>query len=260
MTKAAGKKKILIISPTYNERRNIVYLFRRLHKAVPEAHVLIVDDNSPDGTGDYVKTRAAKDKWIHVLQRPGKMGLGTAYCAGFRWALKRKYDYIIQMDADLSHNPDQVPDVLEAVKDYHVVIGSRYIKGVNVVNWPLSRLILSWSANIYAKVITGVPVWDLTGGFKCWRREVLANLNIETLKSEGYSFQIETTFRAYQKGYSIKEVPIVFVDRIEGDSKMSKNIIWEAVWLVIRLKLQHVAAKIRKKYFQPEETGKTTES
>lgn len=250
--------KTLIITPTYNERENIETLLTRIHEVTPEAHVLVVDDNSPDGTGAYVKERASEDGWIQLIQRPSKLGLGTAYCTGFTWALKRNYNAIIQMDADLSHDPDQIPELLSLLRDCDLVIGSRYVRGVNVVNWPLSRLILSWSANIYAKVITGVPVWDLTGGYKCWRREVLANLDISTLKSEGYAFQIETTFRAYNRGYRIKESPIVFVDRTEGSSKMSKGIIYEAVWMVPRLGLSRIVKVIRRKLFgSREDKGKT---
>ena len=258
MTKSPEKMKILIITPTYNERENIETLLARIPEIVPKAHVLVVDDHSPDGTGDYVKERAAAASWIHLLERPYKQGLGTAYCSGFAWALKKSYDIIIQMDADLSHDPVQIPEMLNLIQYNDLVIGSRYIKGVNVVNWPLSRLILSWSANIYARVITGVPVWDLTGGFKCWRREVLNDLNITTLESEGYSFQIETTFRAYTLGYRIKETPIVFVDRTVGDSKMSKGIIFEAVWMVIRLKLFHLMHVLRKKWFAPKEAKHPT--
>jgi dolichol-phosphate mannosyltransferase len=250
--------KILIITPTYNERDNIEMLLARIHEVIPEAHVLVVDDNSPDGTGSYVKERTAEDGWIHLLERPGKQGLGTAYCTGFMWALEKKYDAIIQMDADLSHDPEQIPELLSHLGDNDLVIGSRYIKGVNVVNWPLSRLVLSWSANIYAKVITGVPVWDLTGGYKCWRREVLANLDIPSIKSEGYSFQIETTFRAYNQGYRIKESPIVFIDRTEGASKMSKGIIYEAVWMVPRLRMSQIMRVLRRMWFEPKEPkGKT---
>ncbi len=243
--------KSLIITPTYNERENIEILLALIHSASPATHVLVVDDNSPDGTGEFVEALSKDEHWVRVLKRPGKMGLGTAYCAGFEWALEHDYDVVIQMDADLSHNPDMIQPFLAEIKDHDLIIGSRYLKGVNVVNWPLSRLILSWSANIYAKVITGVPVWDMTGGFKCWRREVLQALDIQSLKSEGYSFQIETTFRAYSKGYRVKEVPIVFVDRTIGESKMSGGIIFEAVWMVIRLKLNHIRDAIRRKYFSP---------
>lgn len=239
--------RTLIITPTYNERKNVETLLERVAAIVPEAHILVVDDNSPDGTGDYIKEREAQEAWIHLLHRERKLGLGTAYCAGFAWALQHNYDVVVQMDADLSHDPAQIPDLLALIEDYDLVLGSRYIKGVNVVNWPLSRLILSWSANIYAKVITGVKVKDLTGGFKCWRREVLASLDLESLRSEGYAFQIETTFRAHQGGYRIKETPIVFVDRTEGDSKMSRGIILEAVWMVIRLKLGSIRARFRRR-------------
>ncbi len=258
MAKSTEHMKSLVITPTYNERENIEALLTRIHEIVPEAHVLVVDDNSPDGTGAYVKERASENGWINLLQRPSKLGLGTAYCTGFAWALDRNYDAIIQMDADLSHDPGQIPELLKLLRDWDLVIGSRYIKGVNVVNWPLSRLILSWSANIYAKVITGVPVWDLTGGYKCWRREVLADLDIPTIKSEGYAFQIETTYRAYNRGYRIRESPIVFVDRTEGSSKMSKGIIYEAVWMVPRLRLSRILRVIRLKLFGPrEDKGKT---
>lgn len=260
MTKSLHKMKILIVTPTFNERENVEILLARIHEIVPKSHVLIVDDNSPDGTGDYVRERAAGTTWIHLIARPDKLGLGTAYCAGFDWALQKGYDVIIQMDADLSHDPVKIPEMLSLIQYNDLVIGSRYIKGVNVVNWPLSRLILSWAANIYAKVITGVPVWDLTGGYKCWRREVLADLEIATLKSEGYSFQIETTFRAYTLGYRVKEIPIVFVDRTIGESKMSKGIIFEAVWMVIRLKLFHLMQVIRKKWIAPEEAKRPTET
>ena len=258
MAKSPEHMKSLVITPTYNERENIEALLDRIHNVAPEAHVLVVDDNSPDGTGIYVKERASENGWINLLQRPSKLGLGTAYCTGFTWALDRNYDAIIQMDADLSHDPGQIPELLKLLRDWDLVIGSRYIKGVNVVNWPLSRLILSWSANIYAKVITGVPVWDLTGGYKCWRREVLADLDIPTIKSEGYAFQIETTYRAYNRGYRIRESPIVFVDRTEGSSKMSKGIIYEAVWMVPRLRLSRILRVIRLKLFGPrEDKGKT---
>ena len=237
--------KALVITPTYNERQNIPTLLDRVQQSAPGIHVLVVDDNSPDDTSGYVRERAREDGWIHLIERPSKMGLGTAYCTGFLWALERNYDAIIQMDADLSHDPEQIPILLGKLREYDLVIGSRYIKGVNVVNWPLGRLILSWSANIYAKIITGVPVWDLTGGYKCWKREVLANLDIPSIRSEGYSFQIETTFRAYYLGYRIVESPIVFVDRTEGSSKMSRGIIYEAVWMVPRLRLSRLLGRFR---------------
>ena len=253
MPQTVPTNKTLIITPTYNERQNVETLLERIHVVVPGAHVLVVDDKSPDGTGQWVEQQSEQEAWVHVLRRPEKQGLGTAYCAGFKWALQRDYQQIIQMDADLSHDPDQIPDLLAESKEYDLVIGSRYIKGVNIVNWPLSRLILSWSANLYARLITGIPVWDLTGGFKCCKRKVLEKLDIPTIRSEGYSFQIETTFRAYRQGYSIKEVPIIFIDRTEGDSKMSQGIIYEAVWMVIRLKLSQLVDITRKRFFQPQE-------
>ena len=247
MSSVLLNKKILVITPTYNERKNIDTLINRVHVAAPMAHILVVDDNSPDGTGDFVKQFKGKKGWVHLIERPSKMGLGTAYCTGFLWALENSYDIIMQIDADLSHDPAMIPEMLNLIQDYDLVIGSRYIKGVNVVNWPLSRLMQSWSANIYAKVITGVPVWDLTGGFKCWRRYVLENLDIKTIRSEGYSFQIETTFRAYNHGARIKECQIVFTDRTEGASKMSRGIIREAIWMVIWLKLCQIINRIKGK-------------
>lgn len=246
MTPTAREFKTLVITPTYNERENIPILLDRIHVAAPGAHVLVVDDNSPDDTSGYVRERASQEGWIHLLERPSKLGLGTAYCTGFLWALQRDYSAVIQMDADLSHDPEQIGTLLKLLNEYDLVIGSRYIKGVNVVNWPLGRLILSWAANIYAKVITGVPVWDLTGGYKCWRRKVLASLDIASIRSEGYSFQIETTFRAYYQGYRIVESPIVFVDRTEGSSKMSRRIIFEAVWMVPRLRLARLLRRFRR--------------
>ena len=251
--------KTLIIIPTYNERENIETLLTRISEVVPRAHVLVVDDNSPDGTGKYVAERASNDGWIECIQRPKKLGLGTAYCTGFAWALGKNYEAIIQMDADLSHRPEQIPLLLDLLQDYDLVIGSRYIKGVNVINWPLSRLILSWSANLYAKVITGVPVWDLTGGYKCWRRDVLVNLDLATIKSEGYAFQIETTYRAYSRGYRIKELPIIFIDRIEGSSKMSKGIIFEAIWMVPRLRLSRIKRALLRILSKPKEMKSKTE-
>ncbi|MCH8327401.1 MAG: polyprenol monophosphomannose synthase [Candidatus Marinimicrobia bacterium] len=236
----------LIVTPTYNERENIETLLERIAKVAPDCHVLVVDDSSPDGTGSYIAGRSQDEGWIHLLSRPEKLGLGTAYCAGFAWALEQGYDVIIQMDADLSHDTAQLPIFLDLIGKYDLIIGSRYKAGVNVVNWPLSRLILSWSANLYAKVITGLPVFDLTGGFKCWRQEVLAKLHIETIKSEGYAFQIETTFRAHHLGAKILETPIVFVDRVAGESKMSSEIIMEAVWIVIRLRLSRIKRWFRR--------------
>jgi len=202
----------------------------------PQVEVLVVDDNSPDGTAEKVRTRMAKDPRIHLLVRPGKMGLGTAYVTGFRWALEQGYDPIIQMDADFSHNPEDIPRMLQMLRTHDVVIGSRYTDGINVVNWPMKRLLLSYFANLYARWVTGVPVRDLTGGFKGWRREVLEAIGLEEIVSDGYAFQIEMNVKAYSLGFSVVEIPIVFVERRAGVSKMSRRIIWEAFWMVWRLR------------------------
>jgi dolichol-phosphate mannosyltransferase len=188
---------------------------------------------------------AAEDPRIHVLHRPGKQGLGKAYLAGFAWALERDYDRIIEMDADFSHNPKYLVDMLKASEEVDLVLGSRYISGVNVINWPMSRLLLSYFANVYARVVTGMSVRDLTGGFKCFRRELLAALDLNAIHSNGYAFQIEMSFRAFRQHYSIREIPIVFVDREHGQSKMSKAIVREAVWMVPKLRLMAIFGRLR---------------
>lgn len=230
-------KKTLVITPTYNELTNIKNLIPLLQKLYPEIHILVVDDNSPDGTGDYVKKLSEKDEKIHVLQRPGKMGLGTAYVDGFKYMIKNGYDLAVQMDADFSHNPEVIKTFLEEAEEQDLIIGSRYTSGVNVVNWPMKRLLLSYFANKYTKVITGLPVDDATGGFKCFKRKVLEAINLDNIHSNGYSFQIEMNFKAWKKGFKLKEVPIVFIDRVEGTSKMSKKIVHEAVFMVWKLRL-----------------------
>jgi dolichol-phosphate mannosyltransferase len=222
---------ILIIIPTYNERENIGILLPAIKKQVPAAHVLIVDDGSPDGTSAYVKGLALDG--VFVFDREKKEGLGRAYVAGFAWALERAYEYIFEMDADYSHDPVYLPDFLDAVKTSDLVIGSRYKSGVNVINWPMSRLLLSYFANMYARVVTGIPVRDCTGGFKCFRRKVLEALDFKTVGSSGYSFQIEVNFFAWKKGFRISEIPIVFTDRKRGASKMSGGIIREALVIVL---------------------------
>ncbi len=232
--------KILAISPTYNERDNVEELISQIHKAVPECHILIVDDNSPDKTHELIRDMMKSDERLHLIVREGKMGLGTAYCRGFKWAIEHQYDRIVQIDADLSHNPEEIPNMIEKIKDCDVVIGSRYVNGVNVVNWPLRRLMLSYFANIYARMITGLPVKDSTAGFKCFRREVLESIDLDNIRSEGYAFQIEMNFLSWIKGYRICEIPIVFVDRTVGKSKMSKKIIYEAIWMVPKLKLKRL--------------------
>ena len=222
---------ILIIIPTYNERENIGLLLPEIRKHVPPAHVLIVDDGSPDGTSAYVKGLALDG--VFVLDRPRKEGLGRAYIAGFTWALERQYAIVFEMDADFSHDPASLPDFIEAVKTSDLVIGSRYKSGVNVINWPMSRLLLSYCANMYARVVTGIPVRDCTGGFKCFRRKVLESIDFNTIGSSGYSFQIEVNFFAWKKGFRIAEIPIVFTDRKRGSSKMSGGIIREALVIVL---------------------------
>jgi dolichol-phosphate mannosyltransferase len=229
--------RALVIVPTYNERENI----RRLIDAVLERDaridMLVVDDGSPDGTGELVDEIAAVNGRVNVLHRARKMGLGTAYIAGFRWALARDYEYVLEMDADFSHDPAHLPQFLAAVEDADLVLGSRYQQGrVTVVNWPINRLILSYCANVYARAVTGLPVWDATGGFKCFRRSVLEAIDLEHVRSNGYAFQIEMSFRAWRKRFRMTEIPIVFVDRTEGTSKMSKHIVREAVWMVWRLR------------------------
>jgi len=229
--------KTLIISPTYNEEKNIQQLVDLVLGENPEFHLLIVDDNSPDGTGDKVKTLQSVYKNLFLETRSKKSGLGTAYIFGFKWALKKKYDHIIQMDADLSHNPKDLPRMVKNLKNSDVVIGSRYINGISVVNWPLRRLMLSYGANAYSRIITGMPIMDGTGGFKAWKAKVLSDIDLDSVKSQGYSFQIEMNFRAWVKSYIIKEIPIIFSDRTIGQSKMSKTIVYEAIFMVWRLRI-----------------------
>lgn len=229
--------KALVIIPTYNERENLDELMGRIFAQGLQVEVLIVDDNSPDGTGALADQMSAADPRMHVMHRAGKMGLGSAYVAGFRWALERDYDAVFEMDADFSHNPDSLGEFLRELESNDLVLGSRYLYGVTVVNWPLSRLILSYAANVYSRVITGMPFKDLTGGFKCFRRQVLEAIDLSRVHSDGYAFQIEMTFKAWRKGFRIKEIPIMFVDRRAGVSKMSRRIVREAAWLVWRLRV-----------------------
>jgi len=229
--------KALIIVPTYNERENLEELVMRIFGQGLPIEILIVDDNSPDGTGALADEMAARDRRVHVMHRAGKMGLGSAYVAGFRWALARDYEAVFEMDADFSHNPDSLGDFLRELETADLVLGSRYLYGVTVVNWPLSRLILSYTANLYSRVITGMPVKDLTGGFKCFRRQVLEAIDLDRVRSDGYAFQIEINFKAWRKGFRICEIPILFVDRRAGVSKMSRRIVREAAWMVWRLRL-----------------------
>jgi dolichol-phosphate mannosyltransferase len=228
----------LVVIPTYNERTNIPLLVPAILLQDPRLEVLVVDDNSPDGTGQLADDLARADARVHVLHRPAKAGLGKAYLAGFRWALDHGYDYVFEMDADFSHDPKFLPEFLRAVEDADLVIGSRYKAGVNVINWPMSRLLLSIGANQYARIVTGLPLDDSTGGFKCFRRRVLEAIALDRVKSNGYSFQIEMSFLAWKKGFRLREIPIVFTDRVEGQSKMSKKIVREAIWMVWWLRLR----------------------
>ena len=238
-------ERSLIIVPTYNEKENIAKLIDAVLAQHPSIDVLVVDDGSPDGTGAIVDAICAENPRVHVLHRASKLGLGTAYVAGFKWALARDYQFIFEMDADFSHAPEALPSFLEAIQTADLVLGSRYQNGqVNVVNWPMGRLFLSYSANIYARRVTGLPVFDATGGFKCFRREVLAAIDLDDIKSNGYAFQIEMTVRAWKKGFRIREIPIVFVDRTVGASKMSKHIVREAVWMVWRLRWWSIRGRI----------------
>lgn len=237
--------RALVIIPTYNERENITRIIPAVLAQDDRIDVLIVDDGSPDGTGGIVDGIANQNPRVHALHRSGKLGLGTAYVAGFRWALERDYEFIFEMDADFSHNPDRLPKFLEAIQNADLVLGSRYQNGqINVVNWPMSRLFLSYSANIYARRVTGLQVFDATGGFKCFRRKVLEAIDLSDVRSNGYAFQIEMTFRAWKKGFRIMEIPIVFVDRMEGASKMSKRIVREAVWMVWRLRWWGITGRV----------------
>jgi dolichol-phosphate mannosyltransferase len=226
----------LIVIPTYNEKENLPTLTDRLRAGVSEAHLLVVDDGSPDGTGALADALAAQDDHVHVLHRDSKDGLGRAYIAGFTWGLDRGYDVLVQMDADLSHDPADVPKLLAAVHTADFALGSRYVPGGGTVNWGLFRRALSRGGSLYARTILGLPHHDLTGGFKCWNRRVLEAIDLPSIRSNGYSFQIEMTFRALRKGFHAVEVPIVFTDRVDGVSKMSKRIVVEAIGMVWRLR------------------------
>ena len=238
-------ERALVIVPTYNELSNLGQIVPDILAQDERIEILVVDDNSPDGTGELADELAKDNPRIHTIHREGKQGLGTAYIAGFRWALERDYEYVFEMDADHSHDPKHLPEFLEAVQDADLVLGSRYLDGrVTVVNWPMMRLILSYAANIYARLVTGNKLCDATGGFKCFRRTVLETIELDAVRSNGYSFQIEMSFRAKRKGFRITEIPIVFVDRTDGESKMSGAIVREAIWMVWRLRLQAIFGRL----------------
>ena len=247
MTSAArpGAGRALIISPTYNEKENLPRLVPAILAQDPTLDILVIDDASPDGTGKLADEMALNEPRLHVLHRTGKLGLGTAYLEGFRWGIERGYESLFEMDADLSHDPAHLPQFLQALETYDVVKGSRYLEGrVTVVNWPITRLLLSYFANVYARIVTGLPIADATGGYNAFRREVLEAIDLDRVGSEGYAFQIEITMRAWKKGFRIGEIPIVFVDRAIGESKMSKRIIREAIWRVWKLRLQSLFGRL----------------
>ncbi len=237
-------KRALVVIPTYNEKSNLQGIVHEVLETKEIIDVLIIDDNSPDNTGRLADEMAEDNYRIKVLHRKAKQGLGSAYIEGFRFALKEGYDYIFEMDADFSHNPAYIKDFLEAIKENHLVIGSRYITGVNVVNWPMLRLIISYCAGIYTRLITGLPVRDPTSGFKCFKREVLESIDLDRIYSDGYSFQIEMNYWCWRKGFRIKEIPIIFIDRNSGSSKMSRRIIIEAIFMVWWLRIQSILKKI----------------
>jgi len=237
--------RALVIIPTYNEKSNVARIVDAVLAQDPSLEVLIVDDGSPDGTGQMADMIASSNDRVHVIHRAGKLGLGTAYIAGFQWALERDYAYVFEMDADFSHNPDRLPVFLNEIKNADLVIGSRYKGGtVNVVNWPMSRLILSYFANLYARSVTGLPVYDATAGFKCFRRKVLEAIDLRAVKSNGYAFQVEMNYRVWKRKFRIAEIPIVFIDRTSGSSKMSRAVAWEGVWMCWRLRWWSVTGKV----------------
>ncbi len=227
--------KKLIIIPTYDEKDNVRPISKAILEIAPDVHILFVDDNSPDGTGRIADEMSASDPRIHVLHGKGKSGLGRAYISGFKWALEHDYDLIFEMDADFSHDPKEIPNFIKAAENADLVLGSRYVNGIRITNWPFSRLLLSKGASTYVRLITGMPVTDPTGGFKCYRRCVLANIELDKIISNGYSFQVEMTHTAWMKGFRIGEIPITFEDRRIGYSKMSAAIAKEALWLVWKL-------------------------
>lgn len=236
--------KTLIIIPTYNEILNIDRMINTLFDLYPEVSLLIIEDGSPDGTADVVKKHQETNKNLHMIQRTGKLGLGTAYITGFKWALEKDFDFIFEMDCDFSHDPKQIPDLLEAATQNDLVIGSRYIDGIRIINWPFHRLLLSYLASIYTRFVTGIPVQDTTGGFKCFTRKALSKLNLDNIISNGYIFQLELNYKVWSLGLNVKEVPIIFYERRDGESKMAGGIIWEALFAVLKLRMLKAFGKL----------------
>ena len=230
--------KTLVVTPTYNEAENIEKIINAVLSQDASIEILIVDDNSPDGTAQIVENIQANNNRVHLLKRAGKMGLGTAYVDGFKYAINNNYDFVMEIDADFSHDPNEIPNFLKKIQEFDVVLGSRYINGVRILNWPIRRLILSYGASMYTRIITGMPIKDATGGYKCFRIAVIKSINLDNIHSNGYAFQIEMNFKAWKKGFKIFELPITFVDRTHGTSKMSKKIVYEAVRLVWKLKFK----------------------
>jgi len=239
--------KTIVVVPTYNERDNVAALAASVLVQHPDIHILFVDDNSPDGTGRIIDDLASENNRIHVLHREGKLGLGSAYREGFKAALAMGADYIMEMDADFSHDPGSLPLFMSAIKESDLVIGSRYLNGVSVVNWPIRRLILSYFASVYTRWVTGLQLHDCTSGFKCFRRSTIESIDLDTVKSDGYSFQIEMNYRCMENGLKITEIPIVFIDRHAGSSKMSRRIVREAVFMVWKLRLQSLFSRRTRK-------------
>jgi dolichol-phosphate mannosyltransferase len=236
--------RALVVIPTYNEAANVRNLIPEILRMDSGLEILVVDDSSPDGTADVVKELMASDPRVHLVQRQEKSGLGTAYVVGFRYAIEHCFDYVFEMDADHSHDARELPNFLAMMNEYDLVIGSRYRNGVRVLNWPVQRLLLSYFANVYTRLITGLPVKDATGGFKCFRRKVLESIDLDSVKSNGYAFQIEMTYKAWKKGFRVHEIPIVFMDRRVGTSKMSKSIVYEAVFMVWKLRLRSLFGRL----------------
>ncbi len=236
--------RTLVIIPTYNEKENVERIMDAVLKQDASIDILIIDDNSPDGTADIVKGIMKTNNRIRIKERKKKLGLGTAYVLGFKYAIENDYDFVFEMDADFSHDPGDISRFMKAIRTNDLIIGSRYSDGVSVVNWPIKRLLLSYFANVYAKTVTGVPVHDLTAGFKCYRVDFLKKIDLNRVKSDGYGFQIEIDVKIYKKGGRVKEIPVIFRDRVDGYSKMNRKIIWEAFWLVWRLRILSTIGKL----------------
>ncbi len=236
--------KTLIIIPTYNEIDNIERMISTLFGLYPQVSLLIIEDGSPDGTADVVRRMQETHSNLHMIERKGKLGLGTAYVTGFKWALERDYQFVFEMDCDFSHDPKQVPDLLSAAQSNSLVIGSRYIDGIRIINWPFRRLLLSYLASIYTRFVTGIPVFDTTGGFKCFSRHALETLELDNIISNGYIFQLELNYRVWNKGLKVKEVPIIFYERRDGQSKMGGGIIFEALFAVVRLRFYKMIGRL----------------